>query len=142
MRCPIFTRIRARPENGCVFVILVKGKGGKERFTYITYGKIKNNLEFLKSKLPETQYLFTTTHGNQCNRSMLFIVVKHVLEKEKIFNKSGLHIFRHTFARNLVNKNINLSTIKELLGHSNISITAQFYAKADEKAKQKALLSS
>lgn len=127
--------------SGCVFAILVRGKGNKERYTYIKYDKIIDNLEFIKTAYPNNEYLFTTTQGNQCNRSMLFIVIRHVLEKAKIFNKSGLHIFRHTFARNLVNKNINLATIKELLGHSNITITAQFYAKSNEKAKQKALLS-
>ena len=127
--------------SGCIFAILVRGKGDKERYTYITYDQVINNLEFIKNTYPDNEYLFTTTRGNQCNRSMLFIVIKHVLEKAKIFNKSGLHIFRHTFARNLVNKNINLATIKELLGHSNITITAQFYAKSNEQAKQKALLS-
>ncbi|MFN7095059.1 MAG: tyrosine-type recombinase/integrase, partial [Burkholderiales bacterium] len=53
--------------------------------------------------------------------------------------KSGLHIFRHTFARNLVSNNHNLATIKELLGHSNISVTAQFYAVSNENAKKAAL---
>jgi len=39
-----------------------------------------------------------------------------------------------TFAKNLVSKNINLSTIKDLLGHENIS-TTMIYAKSDESNK-------
>jgi site-specific recombinase XerD len=34
--------------------------------------------------------------------------------KKALINKKGVHILRHTFARNLVAKNINLSTISEV----------------------------
>ncbi|MDQ5921392.1 MAG: integrase/recombinase XerD, partial [Pseudomonadota bacterium] len=68
----------------------------------------------------------------------LFTVVRNILHKSGI-KKSGLHIFRHTFARSLVDKEVNLSTIKDLLGHSSISVTAQFYAKSNENAKRNAL---
>lgn len=125
--------------HGLIYVILVRGKGDKERFVYLSYPEASENIEFLKKKISTNDsYLFTTTQGNQCNRSNLFNIVKKILQKAGI-EKSGLHIFRHTFARNLVGKNINLSTIKDLLGHSNISVTAQFYAKSDEKAKKNAL---
>lgn len=48
-------------------------------------------------------------------------------------------MFRHTFAGNLVDKEVNPSTIKDLLEHTNISVTAQFYAKSNEIAKRNAL---
>lgn len=126
-------------KHGLIYVILVKGKGDKERYVYLSYEYANSNIAFLE-KTKDT-YLITSTHGNQCNRSKLFIVVKNILEKAGIA-KSGLHIFRHTFARNLVNKDINLSTIKDLLGHANITVTAQFYAKSDESAKRNALFNS
>ena len=85
-----------------------------------------------------TEYLLNSTHGNQCNRSSLLLLINNLLKKAGI-NKTGIHIFRHTFARNLVNKNVNLSTIKDLLGHTNITVTAQFYAKSNENAKKDAL---
>jgi site-specific recombinase XerD len=55
------------------------------------------------------------------------------LRKAKI-DKKGVHILRHTFAKTLVSKNINLSTIKDLLGHENIA-TTMIYAKSDESNK-------
>jgi len=54
-------------------------------------------------------------------------------------NKRGLHIYRHTFAVKLVENNINLQTIAELLGHSNITITSTYYAKASKNAKKEAV---
>ena len=59
--------------------------------------------------------------------------------KKALINKSGVHILRHTFARTLVNKNINLVTISELLGHSDITITAKTYAKSNEWNKIEAI---
>ncbi len=127
--------------HGLIYVILVKGKGNKERFAYISYADIVDNLKFLDKKRQVGEvFLFTTPHGNQCSSANLFVTVKKILHKAGI-EKSGLHIFRHTFARNLVSKNVNLSTIKDLLGHSNITVTAQFYAKSDEQAKKNAIFS-
>ena len=125
---------------GLIYEILISGKSNKQRFTYITYDKIINNLEFLRaySAILPTEYLLNSTHGNQCNRSSLLLLINNLLKKAGI-NKTGIHIFRHTFARNLVNKNVNLSTIKDLLGHTNITVTAQFYAKSNENAKKDAL---
>ncbi|MDE1907476.1 MAG: tyrosine-type recombinase/integrase, partial [Rhodospirillales bacterium] len=126
-------------KHGYIYVILVYGKGNKERFTYLQHDEVKDNLEFLKlNRLTDSPYLFLSTHGNQCNRSSLFDVVKTLLQQAGI-HKSGLHIFRHTFARSLVDRDVNLATIKDLLGHSNIAVTAQFYAKSNENAKRNAL---
>ena len=127
---------------GYIYVLLVYGKGNKERFTYLHHDEVTNNLEFLKlNKIGDSPYLFISTQGNQCNRSSLFDVMKNILLQAGI-QKSGLHIFRHTFARSLVNKDVNLATIKDLLGHSNIAVTAQFYAKSNENAKRNALFKS
>ena len=136
--------------HGIIYNILIMGKGRKERYIYMQYSLIAKNLDYLQdysnnhftssasSSKSQAPYIFTSTHGNQCDTSMLYVVMQHILTKAGI-TKSGLHIFRHTFARNLVDKDINLSTISELLGHSNIGITAQFYAKSNENAKKNAL---
>ncbi|MBY0379144.1 MAG: tyrosine-type recombinase/integrase [Burkholderiales bacterium] len=124
--------------QGLIYTLLIKGKGNKERYTYIAYDIINKNLEYLKENSPHRIYVFSTTQGNICNRSMLYEGISHLLSQAGI-TKSGLHIFRHTFARTLVDKDVNLSTIKDLLGHSNITITAQFYAKTNENAKRNAL---
>jgi site-specific recombinase XerD len=55
---------------------------------------------------------------------------------EKLFKrlgvkKRGVHLLRHTFGKKMVQKNVNLSTIKELMGHENIQ-TTMIYARSDE----------
>ena len=36
------------------------------------------------------------------------------------------HTLRHTFASRLVNSGVDIVTVKELLGHSNISVTMRY----------------
>jgi len=125
-------------QHGLLYVILIKGKGNKERLAYLQYDIISKNYDFIKQRNTDSVYVFETAHGNIPNTANMYIEVKNELQKAGI-KQFGLHIFRHTFARNLVSKDVNLATIKDLLGHSNITVTAQFYAKSDEKAKRNAL---
>ena len=74
-----------------------------------------------------------TNKFNLLDRVGLYRVVSNKMKKANI-NKKGIHILRHTFAKNLVAKNINLSTIKDLLGHEDIA-TTMIYAKTNEENK-------
>jgi len=121
------------------YEILIKGKGNKERKTYLSKNHAEVNITNLREMTNKGEYLISTSKVLRCDRKNLFSLVNNLLSKAFV-TKQGLHIFRHTLARNLVDQNYNLSVIKEVLGHSNITITAQFYAKADENAKRKALL--
>ena len=49
------------------------------------------------------------------------------------------HIFRHTFCTRLCENETNIKVIQEIMGHANISITMDIYAKATEEKKKQAL---
>ncbi len=53
-------------QHGCLYSILLFGKGRKERFSYILFDVIDKNIQFLKKY--NHIYVFTSTQGNQSNR--------------------------------------------------------------------------
>jgi len=113
----------------------VIGKGDKERTSYLKKDTIDKELNFLLSK--NLTFVAETKNGNVLDRKNLWDTIKKIYINSGV-NKSGIHILRHTFAKSLVSKNVNLKTIQELLGHSDIQ-TTMIYAKTNEKNKLSAL---
>jgi len=124
-------------EDDSVYKIKIQGKGSKERYVYIQVSLIQKELDFLESYI--TNYIAITNQNKRMSRVGLYSVISNKMKKALI-NKKGIHILRHTFARRLVAKNINLVTISELLGHADITLTAKTYAKSDEGSKVRAIL--
>ena len=124
-------------EHG-VYTLLVKGKGGKERYVYIPFEMVEDEIETLKEEYGDGWFVCSTRNNTIINRTNLYQIVSGIFSRAGVDEK-GLHILRHTFARRLVNDNTNLETIRDLLGHSNIAITAKFYAKTNEANKRAAV---
>ena len=51
---------------------------------------------------------------------------KKILEKAGIENRN-FHTLRHTFATNCIENNMDVKTLSEILGHSNVKITLNCY---------------
>ena len=114
-----------------IYRLLIKGKGDKQRYEYIKKEKIFKELEYMKQF--NTDFIAISNRKNLMTRVGLYNIVTSKLKKANI-DKKGVHILRHTFAKILVANNVNLSTIKDLLGHENIS-TTMIYAKSNEENK-------
>lgn len=56
-----------------------------------------------------------------------------LFERGAIGNKYTFHNLRDTFASTLANKNIDRSIVKELLDHSNVAVTSEFYTQIAAK---------
>ena len=121
-----------------VYVLLVKGKGGKERYVYVPYSIAADEVETLTEEKGGDWAVCSTRTGGIINLTNLYQIVTGIYKRGGI-EKKGLHILRHTMARRHVSAGTNLETIRDLLGHSNISITATFYAKTNEENKMAAV---
>lgn len=87
--------------------ITFKGKGSKSRIAYLPLN-MKNLINAFNSFSINVNYIETTFRRST--------------------NKVGLnctfHSLRHSFASNLLHKNVKLNKIQQLLGHANISTTS------------------
>jgi integrase len=125
--------------------LLVTGKGNKQRILYLNIAflpYIKKMLDLRERYSIKSKYFFATKNNKKSTIQGLYRANKSLLKLVNIKDKrkSGLHTYRHTFATLLVNADVNMETIKEILGHSNILTTSRYYAKANEKAKKRSML--
>ncbi len=86
--------------------------------------------------------VFTSELGNYVDRSFLNTQFKKFVA-DTDFSYISLHSLRHCNATLLINSGIDLKIVSELLGHSDVSTTANIYADvlASSKAKVAELVS-
>ena len=132
------------------FIVIVNGKGDKQRVVPITailhkamlkYERVRD--EYFALKSTDHSY-FLSFHGRQLTNS----AVEHIIKR----HGSGIegvrvspHTCRHFFAQQQVKMGTDLYTISRLLGHENIQITQTYLnsLRDDEViaiAKQKSVL--
>ena len=133
-------------EEEGVYKIYILGKGNKYRYIYIKQEFIEDDLEYIKDYLfsdemmienNQEHYIAITQKGRVMHRAELYTMLDRLYKKLYI-KKRGVHMLRHTFGKRMVQKNVNLSTIKEMMGHENIQ-TTMIYARSDEQAMIEAI---
>ena len=141
MRVSELVSLRKSLFIGTPELILIKGKGNKERMVPISklaLSAIKRYLAELKKtdmKFYKSDFLFPSRSKNGfLNRERFFLIIK------EIANYAGLntqhvspHKIRHAFASHLLSNGADLRVIQTLLGHKNLSTTEIYTHILDEK---------
>ena len=103
-----------------------QGKGKKDRYVVLSH-YIKTRLPaYLDSYKPELYLFEGSTAGHEmCERSIQNIMMEAV-KKTNIRKQVSLHTLRHSFATHLLEDGVDLYTIQNLLGHSQIRTTIMY----------------
>lgn len=123
-------------------VILIRGKGNKER--YVPFGSyVQKALEAYRAT-PEYQMKTTTKLLiNQKGEALTTRGIHYLLTKEAERLHMHIpihpHLFRHTFATDMLNEGANLREVQEMLGHAHLSST-QVYTHVSTAKLQNAYL--
>ena len=117
--------------------ITIQAKGGREQKGLIRTSVIEKELEYITSKLGHTSLLFLTSSGKKLDRSNAFILLNNIYEKLG-FKGRGCHILRHSFAMDMVHRNVHISVIQKNMRHKRIQ-TTMVYADANEQMQADAL---
>ncbi|MGL4364285.1 MAG: tyrosine-type recombinase/integrase [Bacteroidales bacterium] len=115
--------------------IKVFGKGNKQRVIPLSPHVCKvlfDYQQFRTQKFPNMlqDAYFCTQNGEEMYSGLVYRIVKRALSLKGIKGQKSPHILRHSFATHLLNNGADLSSIKDLLGHSSLSAT-QIYTHND-----------
>ena len=120
--------------------VRVTGKRNKQRIIPLIKSFVVT-LENYINKRDETierknEWFFVTDKGNKLYDKFVYNNVKDYLSTVTTSDKKGPHVLRHTFATHMLNKGADLNSIKELLGHANLSATQIYTHNTFEKLKK------
>ncbi|MCH8033884.1 MAG: tyrosine-type recombinase/integrase [Bacteroidetes bacterium] len=106
----------------------VKGKGSKIRIVPVGQKSIEIIEEYLniKNLQSSNEPLIKTKGGNRIYPRFVHRVINKYLSKVTDIKKKSPHILRHSAATHMLDRGADLSAVKELLGHENLS-TTQIY---------------
>ena len=118
--------------------IKVMGKRSKERI--IPFGSdlkklIVNYIEEKdKNDLPK-EFLFYQENGNKIYDKWIYTLVKNELSTITTLKKKSPHVLRHSFATHLLNNGADITSVKNLLGHTSLAATQVYTHNTIEKLK-------
>ncbi len=126
MRVSEISQLKSANINFGDNTIRIFGKGSKERIMCITdilCNTIRNYLTVRSYKL---DYLFVNRIGNRLSEQSIRYMVNDYANVVGAPLHITPHMFRHTFATELHNEDVDIRYIQQFLGHSSIS-TTQIY---------------
>ena len=108
--------------------IRVLGKGNKERITFFSETTKKWLKKYIEEKMKtyknySRDVVFTNSRGEKLTTRSLRRLISDYAKKSELQKEVTPHIFRHTFATELLNNGVDIRYLQELLGHSSISTT-------------------
>jgi integrase/recombinase XerC len=121
--------------------VKVTGKRNKQRIIPLVRPFIKTLEEYMSTRNNmmdgrSADWFFVTDKGNKLYDKFVYNIVKGYLAVVTTADRKSPHILRHTFATHMLNNGADLNSIKELLGHANLSATQVYTHNTFEKLKK------
>jgi integrase/recombinase XerD len=116
-------------------VVLVQGKGGKQRLVPLgrkVAESIRTYLERDWEAKGRTETLLLNRFGKPLSRMGAWKIVQRICADADIRIAVSPHTFRHSFATHLIEAGADLRSVQEMLGHADIS-TTQIYTHLDQE---------
>ena len=125
-------------------IIVIKGKGAKERLIHICDEHVITALNTYRSEynaeIHSCGYFFVNNIGNRLSDQSVREMINKYCHIADIQQHITPHMFRHSFATLLLEENVDIRYIQTMLGHSSINVT-EIYTHVT-MSKQKTILKS
>lgn len=111
--------------------IIVRGKGSKERFVFLSRGALMALDEYSKwrktIKITDNEPVFLSEKGIRLSSDKVHSIFAKYRVEMGLATKFSPHVFRHSFATHMLDHGSGIRVVQEMLGHSSLS-TTQIYA--------------
>lgn len=125
-------------------VIIIKGKGAKERLIHICDDRVILALDKYRceydNEISSCGYFFVNSIGNHLSDQSVREMINKYCQIADIQQHITPHMFRHSFATLLLEEDVDIRYIQTMLGHSSINVT-EIYTHVT-MSKQKDILES
>lgn len=114
-------------------IVREKGKGGGNNsrpvfFSVITASALAVWLAERKPR-QDVSNIFLTRSGWPMDKSTVHRLLRRLGARAGVTGRCNAHSFRHAFAREYLDNHADLGTVSQLLGHSDLDTTHEFYAR-------------
>jgi len=113
--------------------IKVLGKGNKERIIPIPETLKDMICDYLSDRGIDSPFIISCSDGKKAYPKLVYRIVNKYLGLVTTQKKRSPHVLRHSYATNMLNNGADINSIKELLGHSNLSATQIYTHTSFEK---------
>lgn len=117
------------------WILIRNGKGNKARKIPICK-KLKELLEDYVQWRVESNQFFATPKTGGISIGRVQAIIKETRKRLGITKQITAHVFRHSFASELVKKDVNIVSISKLLGHSNLKTTSIYTHTSSEQLEE------
>lgn len=110
-------------------ILIEDGKGGKDRIVYMSNDALHALASYLRVRpASRTRKIFLAEKGPSTGQPISIRGIQRRMEyyARKARIKVSCHHLRHTMATQMLNADADLSTIQDLLGHSNVKTTQRY----------------
>ncbi|WP_245711121.1 tyrosine recombinase XerC [Granulicatella balaenopterae] len=143
MRVSELTSLRLNQLKWDLGVILVIGKGDKER--YVPFGEFAHDAletylnesrsELMVKRHVDHDVVFVNYLGEPLTARGVSYILDNIIKESSLSATIHPHMLRHSFATHLLNNGADMRTVQELLGHASLSST-QIYTHVTKDALQ------
>lgn len=107
-------------------VIVVRGKGSKERIVSLSPRLLMMLRDYWKQERPPQPWLFASRTGGPLGQDAARVALKRAALEAGLDKHVTPHVLRHSFATHLLDAGTELRVIQVLLGHADIKTTTRY----------------
>jgi site-specific recombinase XerD len=108
-----------------MLVRISQGKGRKDRLVPLSLQLLQTLREYYKLNRPG-EWLFPSEDQSEPMKVAEVRTIWNLAKRKAGIAAGGVHSLRHAFATNMLEQGVDLYSLQQILGHSNIQSTARY----------------